>query len=241
MSVKIIEREQGIIAYVPETMRFFEINERTKNIIEAWNCGMSDEKIIEKFGVQVGTLKGMKNQLENRKNNEKGSEKSETVGLAKLVLNISNACNLRCKYCYANGGSYQSDEGMMSREVAEYALDLFYKKYEKIQMIQLFGGEPLMNLPLVEYVCNYVVEKKKNTRIGLVTNGTLISEEFVRLVKKYNIMVTISYDGVPIVNDIMRVTRNGNGTSEKIKNTLRRLLCSFSLSQRNWPTQRRHR
>ena len=32
-----------------------------------------------------------------------------------------------------------------------------------------------------------------------------------------------------------------NGTSEKIKNTLRRLLCSFSLSQRNWPTQRRHR
>lgn len=32
-----------------------------------------------------------------------------------------------------------------------------------------------------------------------------------------------------------------NGTSEKIKNTLRRLLCSFSLSQRNRPTQGRHR
>lgn len=124
--------------------------------------------------------------------------------------------NLRCRYCYANGGSYQSDEGIMSKKVCKDALDLFYEKYGNISVIQLFGGEPLMNMPLIKYVCEYVRTNKKNTQIGLVTNGTLINQEFIDLVKEYNIAVTVSYDGVPLVNDIMRVTVNGSGTSDKI-------------------------
>lgn len=223
MSVKIIEREQGIIAYIPENMRFFEINERTKNIIQAWNFGISDDKIVEKFGIPAGDLNELKNRLGDL--TEKNGEKSRTkkAGLNKLVLNISNACNLRCRYCYANGGSYQSDEGIMTVDTAKRAMDLFYDVYETIQMIQIFGGEPLMNLPLVRYICEYITTNKKNTKIGIVTNGTLITDEFIQLVKKFNIMVTVSYDGVPVVNDLMRVTKNGKGTSEKILSNIKLL------------------
>lgn len=73
-----------------------------------------------------------------------------------------------------------------------------------------------MNMPLIKYVCEYVRKNNKKTQIGLVTNGTLINQEFIDLVKEYNIAVTVSYDGVPLVNDIMRVTVNGSGTSDKI-------------------------
>lgn len=221
MSVKIIEREQGIIAYIPEDMRFFEINERTKNIIQAWNIGMPDEKIVEKYGIPAGDLNELKNRLKDLPKKQTEKSRNKKAGLSKLVLNISNACNLRCKYCYANGGSYQSDEGMMTADTAKRAMDLFYDKYENIHMVQIFGGEPLMNLPLVKYICEYITTNKKDTKIGIVTNGTLITEEFIRLVKKYNIFVTVSYDGVPVVNDLMRVTKNGNGTSEKILSNIK--------------------
>lgn len=227
MNIKIIEREKGILAYVPESMRFFEINKKTKYIIEALNDNIEDQVIIDVYNISKKELTTLKNQLSmlNKMNtNESEKEKRNNMpGLYKLVLNISNACNLRCRYCYANGGSYQSDEGIMSLEVCKDALDLFYEKFENISVIQLFGGEPLMNMPLVKYVCEYVRKNKKNTQIGLVTNGTLINQEFIDLVKEYNIAVTVSYDGVPLVNDIMRVTVNGSGTSDVILSNIKKL------------------
>lgn len=223
MNIKIIEREQGIIAYNPESMRFFEINEGTKNIIHAWKCGMVEDEIVKNYGISAVKLNELKTRLGGSMPEcvENLSDRKE--GLSKLVLNISNACNLRCRYCYANGGSYQSDEGMMSKDTAKRALDMFYKKYKKIHVIQLFGGEPLMNLPLLRYICEYVSINKKDSKIGIVTNGTIITNEFIQLVNQYNIMVTISYDGVPEVNDIMRVTRDGKGTSDKILSNIKLL------------------
>lgn len=225
MNVKIIERDKGILAYVPESMRFFEINNKTKRIIEALNENRTDQEIIAAYDISQKGLISLKNQLtlmKQTKTSETYKNKRDyTPGLYKLVLNISNACNLRCRYCYANGGSYQSDEGLMSLEVCKDALDLFYNKFENITVIQLFGGEPLMNMPLIRYVCEYIKENKKKTQIGLVTNGTLINQEFIDLVKEYNISVTVSYDGVPVVNDIMRVTVNGSGTSDRILSNIK--------------------
>ena len=112
---------------------------------------------------------------------------------------------------------------MMNVDVARDALDLFYDRFKVIDTVQLFGGEPLLNRKLMDFVCEYVKEKSPNTRIGLVTNGTLIDDEFIQLVKKYNIQVTVSYDGVPLVNDIMRITNEGKGTSDVILSNIRKL------------------
>lgn len=224
MKMRFIERENALIAYNPKTMRFFEVNKRTRSLMEAVENGVPDETIIEEFDTDTATLNKVKLIM-------RGAQEPKTVppvqgkqmGLEKLVLNISNACNLRCRYCYANGGNYMSDESMMSEQVAKDALDLFYDRFKEIGVIQLFGGEPLMNVPLVKYVCDYVVSHGKNTRIGIVTNGTLINDAFIEMVKKYNMLVTISYDGVPLVNDIMRITKSGHGTSDIILRNVKKL------------------
>ena len=49
MDVKILERDDVILAYIPETLRFFEINGKTKEIIEELNNKSTDEEIIEKW------------------------------------------------------------------------------------------------------------------------------------------------------------------------------------------------
>lgn len=229
MKIEIIEREKGILAYIPESMRFFEINKKTKAIIEELNRNVSDREIMEKCAISSDDLVGLKEQLYKKKagfeKNISRSEKSkcERKGLYKLVLNISNICNLRCRYCYANGGSYHSDEGIMSEKICKDTLDLFYNQFKTIDYIQLFGGEPLMNMPLIRYVCEYVRNNHKNTEIGMVTNGTLITQEFIELVKKYKISVTVSYDGIPLVNDIMRIAADGTGTSSIILSNIKQM------------------
>ena len=84
-----------------------------------------------------------------------------------------------------------------------------------------------MNMPLIHYICEYIAEKNENkeikTRIGIVTNGTMIGEDFIQLVNRYQMQVTVSFDGVPLVNDMMRVYENGLGTSEVILKNIRKL------------------
>lgn len=66
-------------------------------------------------------------------------------------------------------------------------------------------------------------EGETNTIIGMVTNGTIMNDEIISYIKDYNIQVTISYDGNPIVNDIMRIFPSGGGTSNIILDNIKKL------------------
>lgn len=147
--------------------------------------------------------------------------------LGKLVLNISNKCNLRCRYCYANSGIYKSEEDLMNIEIAKKTLDRFYNHYDGINLVQIFGGEPTKNPNVLKYICDYIMKQNKegetNTIIGMVTNGTIMNDEIISYIKDYNIQVTISYDGNPIVNDIMRIFPSGGGTSNIILDNIKKL------------------
>ncbi len=43
------------------------------------------------------------------------------VPLTTLVLEVAQACNLRCTYCYAGGGSYGGEARLMRPELARRA------------------------------------------------------------------------------------------------------------------------
>lgn len=46
--------------------------------------------------------------------------------LCSLELNLAYACNLRCRYCFADDGCY-GKSGIMSQEVAKKAVDFLFK------------------------------------------------------------------------------------------------------------------
>lgn len=81
---------------------------------------------------------------------------------------------------------------------------------------------------MLKYACErlYAISKERDYEIhfGLVTNGTIVNQEIIDLIKKYNITLTVSYDGNKVVNDIMRVDKNGLGTSELIINNVKKLI-----------------
>ena len=142
--------------------------------------------------------------------------------LPRLVINISNDCNLRCKYCYAAGGSYNGTREIMSIETLHRTLDMFYKTFAKIENIQLFGGEPTMNIPAIKYTCEYVKRNSYETSVGFVTNGTIMSEELFELIKSYNIQVTVSID-IDSIHDLVRPYTSGKGSLTAIQANLEKL------------------
>lgn len=130
--------------------------------------------------------------------------------LSTLILHVSNACNMRCKYCFANHGSYGSEAGLMSVQTAIDAVDLFYSKYRKIKQIKFFGGEPMMNIEAIEAVCKHIWQKYEQMQIRqlpeykVVSNGTIMPDEAMRIIRDYDIQVVFSMDGPDEIHDFAR-------------------------------------
>jgi uncharacterized protein len=69
---------------------------------------------------------------------------------------------------------------------------------------------------LVEYGRSQEKEHDKNFRFTITTNGILLNDEIVEFMNKEMSNVVLSIDGRREVNDHMRPTRNGNGSSYDI-------------------------
>lgn len=102
-------------------------------------------------------------------------------------------CNLRCRYCYQN---YERDNHTGAGQIED--LEEFKARLDK--PFTLFGGEPLLTPPdVLEDLFKFGKEKFGYT--GIQTNGSLITDEHIRMFKKYNVHVGLSVDGDEDLND----------------------------------------
>jgi uncharacterized protein len=124
-----------------------------------------------------------------------------------LVLWTTTDCNLRCHYCYANSGD---ESRCMDWCVAEQALDLMLSQSEDFK-IQFAGGEPLLNLDLIEQVVRYT--QNYGLSYQLQTNATLIDSTVAQRLKQLGVAVGVSLDGLPAVNDPLRPFADGRGST----------------------------
>jgi uncharacterized protein len=154
--------------------------------------------------------------------------------LQTLVLNVTNQCNLSCKYCYEFGEDrVATPEGkpkFMTEETARAAVDFLMANSSGRRAVSLtfFGGETLMNFKVVkstvEYARRRAHEEGKYIDFSLTTNATLLSEEVIEYLAENHVGVTISIDGPKELNDRLRVFSNGKGSYEMIAPKVRELL-----------------
>lgn len=140
-----------------------------------------------------------------------------------LCLHVSHDCNLRCKYCFASTGDYDTGRRMnMDFDTAKAAIDWVVAKSGKRRNIEVdfFGGEPLMAMDVVkktvEYARSLEKEYDKCFRFTITTNGVLLNDENIDYINREMSNVVLSLDGRPCVNDNMRKTVNGKGSYEVI-------------------------
>ena len=144
------------------------------------------------------------------KDKTNGRRREQPEPLQRLVLHVSNMCNLRCAYCYADGGTYGRKKGHMPVMTAFFAINWVMQSFGGIENIQFFGGEPLLNPLLIIEVCEYFKALRDSKKIkempefSMVTNGTLGDDSIIRLLKRYGIGATVSIDGPKEIHDRLR-------------------------------------
>lgn len=163
-----------------------------------------------------------------------------TEGLQQLILEVTSACNLRCKYCIFSGNyNIMRTHNTISMDfaTAKKAIDMYLEMFQTGQdfnpdrtpTIAFYGGEPLLNYKLIKECIEYIERKYRNLKVRYTTttNGTLLTDEIIHFFKKYDVNILVSLDGPEEEHDRNRVYANGKGTFKDIYRNIEKLNDTF--------------
>ena len=146
-----------------------------------------------------------------------------------ITFQVTDDCCMNCSYCYQGNKGHK----IMSKEVARKGVDLLFDMYErndspfinkktKAIILDFIGGEPLMAIDIIDYICTYFVQKCLELdhpwlytwRASMTSNGALYFEpkvqDFLKKFKGY-VSFAITLDGPKEIHDACRVYHDGRG------------------------------
>lgn len=143
--------------------------------------------------------------------------RNDYKNIYKLMVNLTDNCNLKCKYCYSN----YEDINDLDTKLTEVIISKFFlnKSCISVDNIFFFGGEPLLNYNTLVYFVNRINELHNDGKIAfspkfhIITNGTIFNEKIGRFFYENNIDVIVSIDGPKYIQDYQRPFKNSDHSS----------------------------
>jgi len=139
----------------------------------------------------------------------------------RLVLWLTRACNLRCKYCFAR--NMNADPKCMASDTARRALELLLPPRRPVT-IAFFGGEPLLEWDLLTEVVEFAKHAYNGPgRPGFeaTTNGTLLDADKAAFLDREGFELIVSLDGPEDIHNRWRPGPAGVDSYEATLNGLR--------------------
>jgi uncharacterized protein len=233
--------------YLVPAGAIFELDEAARSVIELLSGGpMPHDRLIEELVARGATVEDSEELIEelyqshaivtHRTKPEPPQAAPENFPLQSLVMNLTNQCNLSCQYCYEFGeDKVATPEGkpkFMDIETAKAAVDFLLEQSAGRNGIHItfFGGETLMNFPLLKQVVTYATEQTeaqgRTVDFSLTTNATLLTPTIIEFLSDNKIGVTVSMDGPADLHDKLRVFANGMGSYAILEPKVRALIAN---------------
>lgn len=143
-----------------------------------------------------------------------------------ICINISDACNLKCDYCFNPNkkGKFLSVEKAV--EFIENTINEFDLK-EKYYIDLSGKGEPLLCLDSILKINKFCKRKSNEINreilVSFVSNGVLLNEDVAECLQKNGILFGVSLDGNQIIHDKHRKTKDNENTFEIILNNVKKI------------------
>ncbi|AZK48424.1 radical SAM protein [Paenibacillus lentus] len=229
------------------TGKVFMINENTYRVLEClWNTD-EFECLFELVMSSEELLKSLKEIQEAVKNEnilqmppvEKMysfdgevfyDKDSPNVQTEHITLEMTERCNLRCKYCiYHEGEAGFRSFGYrdIDLDTCKKAVDILSESTKEEVYITFYGGEPLLRFDIMRETIEYSKKKLHNKKVfyNMTTNATLITEEIAKYWASLEHHSTlVSLDGPEWIHDKNRVYSTGTGSFISVMRGIKRLV-----------------
>ena len=114
-----------------------------------------------------------------------------------IRITLGRDCNFRCKYCIQHHTDTENRDNITDADISIFKF--LYSKYldfSNIEMIQFWGGEPLLYKNTLLKATKALREiVPSDTKIFTLSNGSLWTEDFVDECLKLNLQLGLSHDG----------------------------------------------
>ena len=225
MKVRIRKEKEAFQAYFLDSGRLIEVNAQGAEILDLLlNQNHNREEIVRELAQKYGQdemviekdvdnfLVDVKEQIAAGGFNLVDQKQLDTP--FGVELEITNACNLRCKHCF------QSDynEEFMDLERVCWTLDLLAKN--GVCEVSIIGGEPLVHPNLLDILKHgYSLDLSQS----ITTNATLLTKEIIADISRIpHVTAMVSLDGIGEIHDRIR----GNGVFAKVDRAIKMLLAN---------------
>ena len=163
-----------------------------------------------------------------------------------LTFQVCDDCCLKCTYCYQGFKGHHK----MTFETAKKAIDQLLNANDNIKdyinsweipgvVIEFIGGEPFLEIDLIDQITDYFVSKMIELHhpwvtkymISISTNGILYFDPRVQeyIKKNQNVLgLSISIDGDKELHDSCRVFPDGSGSYNKAMEAVRHYMKHYN-------------
>lgn len=159
---------------------------------------------------------------------------NNNIRVKNITFIVTEDCNLNCTYCYEK----HKTKRKMSKEVAKKAVDFIFDKNlingyydidnDEAVVIEFIGGEPLLEIDLMDYIVDYFKVKAfslshpwaTNYMINITSNGILFNSPKVKQFFDKNdghVSIGITIDGDKELHDACRVFPDGSGSYDIVE------------------------
>ena len=161
--------------------------------------------------------------------------KESLANLRQLLIEVTDGCNLACKYCgygelYGNYDARKNKKQTFDNVKA--LIDYLYQfwnselniSHDNRISIGFYGGEPLMNFELIQEIIRYVEQLDLSSTkfiYNMTTNAVLLDRYMDYLAEK-EFHLLLSLDGNKY-NDSYRVTKNGKPSFDIVVSNILKL------------------
>lgn len=140
-----------------QNYNIFVISDKYADIVDKYK---TSNKLDEKEKQIINEILDISEYSEIGENGVKATKYDIKKRLNRLTFVLTNACNLRCEYCYEDGNGetkfdYLNNE-KMDFNIAKYYINTLFEVYDSVDTVMFFGGEPALELDMMEEICDYI-------------------------------------------------------------------------------------
>lgn len=169
-------KEQRKLLYDNATNRFYDFYTRQR---------LETHQATENKETQIPYYEEIYNPRYNLRNEE-----------INVVIVLGLKCNLNCKYCgQKNMRSIVTLQEASPKKVNTFISMLLQAKLPRIRSFTLWGGEPMVYWKTIRGLVPELKKHFPKAKIGLTTNGTLLTKEKTDFLSLYKVDLAVSYDG----------------------------------------------
>lgn len=125
-----------------------------------------------------------------------------------ISLQVTKNCNLKCRYClFAGDTPFERNHERidMPWEIAKKSIDFLFMHSKDADSLNIsfYGGEPLLNFPLIVRVVEYAEQLFYSKKINYImtTNAVLLNDTIINFLVTNDFSLSISLDENEIIHN----------------------------------------